>query len=110
MPLTPMQTLAMIAAIALGTMATRFAPFLLFPEKREPSKVVVDLGKCLPPAMMGLLVVYCLRNVPLRTAPHGVPELIAIVLLVALHLWKNNVLLSIGGGTLAYMLLVQLVF
>ena len=110
MPLTPIQTLAMIAAIALGTMATRFAPFLLFPESREAPKAVADLGKCLPPAMMGLLVVYCLRNVPVLTAPHGLPELIAIAILIALHLWKNNVLLSIGGGTLVYMLLVQLVF
>jgi len=110
MPLTPMQTLAMIAAIALGTMATRFTPFLLFPEKKKPPKFVADLGKCLPPAMMGLLVVYCLRNVPVLAAPHGLPELIAIVVLIALHLWKNNVLLSIGGGTLVYMLLVQLVF
>jgi branched-subunit amino acid transport protein AzlD len=59
---------------------------------------------------MGLLVVYCLRNVPVLTAPHGLPELIAIVVLIVLHLWKNNVLLSIGGGTLVYMLLVQLVF
>lgn len=68
------------------------------------------LGRVLPPAMMGLLVVYCLRNVSLIRSPHGIPELIAIAVIVALHKWKENVLLSIGTGTVVYMLLVQLVF
>ena len=110
MPLTPLQTILMIVAIALGAMATRFTPFVLFPESKKPPEVVTYLGRVLPPAMMGLLVVYCLKNVSLVTQPHGLPEIIAIVVIVLLHRWKSNVLLSIVGGTIVYMLLVQLVF
>ena len=110
MPLTPSQTILMILAVALGTMVTRFTPFLLFPEKKEPPQIIGYLGRMLPPAMMGLLVVYCLKSVSLVTPPHGIPELIAISAIVLLHKWKHNVLLSIGAGTLLYMLLVQIVF
>ncbi len=110
MQLTASQTIIMILAIALGTMITRFTPFLLFPEKKEPPKIILYLGKVLPPAMMGLLVVYCLKSISITSAPHGLPELIAIAVIVLLHKWKNNVLLSIGGGTLVYMVLVQAVF
>lgn len=110
MLLTPMQTVIMILAIALGTMATRFAPFILFPQSKQPSRLVIDLGRMLPPAMMGLLVVYCLRNVSVLTGTRGIPELISIVGIVLLHRWKNNVLLSIGVGTAIYMVLVQTVF
>lgn len=108
--LTPVQTLIMIFAVALGTMITRFTPFLLFPDSKEPPKVVTYLGKILPPAVMGLLVVYCLRNVSVVRSPHGLPELIAIAVIVILHKWKGNVLLSIGAGTVLYMVLVQAVF
>ena len=108
--LTTVQTLIMIFAVALGTMITRFTPFLLFPDSKEPPKVVTYLGKVLPPAVMGLLVVYCLRNVSVVRAPHGLPELIAIAVIVILHKWKGNVLLSIGAGTVLYMVLVQAVF
>jgi len=110
MPLSITQTLITIAAITLGAMASRFTPFLLFPESKKPPKVISYLGQVLPPAMMGLLVVYCLKNVSIRNSPHGIPELIAIVLIVVLHQWKSNVLLSIGGGTIAYILLVQFIF
>lgn len=110
MQLTPIQTLITILAIALGTMLTRFIPFLLFPEKKEPPQIITYLGKVLPPAMMGLLVVYCLRNVSITTGACGLPELLAIVLIVILHRWKNNVLLSIAGGTLLYMFLIQGIF
>lgn len=110
MYLTAIQTLIMIFSIAAGTMLTRFLPFLLFPENKKPPKAVTYLGKVLPPAMMGLLVVYCLRNVSVTDAPHGIPELIAIAAIIVLHKWKNNVLLSIGGGTAIYMFLVQVVF
>lgn len=110
MQLTPIQTLITILAIALGTMLTRFIPFLLFPEKKEPPQIITYLGKVLPPAMMGLLVVYCLRNVSITTGARGLPELLAIVLIVILHRWKNNVLLSIAGGTLLYMFLIQGIF
>lgn len=110
MYLTPIQTLAIIFAVAAGTQITRWLPFWLFPEKKEPPQVVTDLGRLLPPAMMGLLVVYCLKGVTWLSAPHGVPELLAIAAVVLLHRWKGNVLLSIAGGTALYMLLVQLVF
>lgn len=109
MQLTGIQTLIIILAIALGTVITRFTPFVLFPENKEPSKVISDLGKMLPPAMMGLLVIYCLRNVTIFSGSHGLPQLIAIAVIVVLHKWKRNVLLSIGTGTILYMVLVQTV-
>lgn len=110
MPLTGTQTLIIILSVALGTIITRFTPFLLFPEGKQPPKFISYLGGVLPVAMMGLLVVYCLRGISLESAPHGVPELISVAVVVLLHLWKNNVLLSIGGATAIYMFLVQLVF
>ena len=110
MSLTPLQITLMIIAIALGAMVTRFTPFVLFPENKKPPEVVSYLGRVLPPAMMGLLVVYCLKEVSFVTQPHGLPEIIAIIVIVFLHRWKSNVLLSIGGGTIVYMLLVQLIF
>ena len=110
MQLTAVQTLITILAIALGTMLTRFTPFILFPESKEPSKTIVYLGKVLPPAMMGLLVVYCLKGVSFQSATHGIPEALAIGFIIILHKWKNNVLLSIGGGTFLYMFLLQIVF
>jgi len=108
--LTPLQTFCIIAAVSIGTQITRWLPFLLFPEKKEPPAWVLYLGRVLPAAMMGLLVVYCLRNVSLFSAPHGLPEAIAIAAVAAVHCWKHNVLLSVGGGTVLYMVLVQLVF
>lgn len=110
MRLTTVQTLVILLAVAAGTQITRWLPFVLFPEHREPPKVVAYLGRVLPPAMMGLLVVYCLRGVDLFSGSHGLPEAIAVAVIVALHLWKRNVLLSIAGGTAVYMLLVQAVF
>ena len=108
--LTANETIATILAVSLGTMITRFTPFLLFPESKEPPKVVSYLGSVLPPAMMGLLVVYCLKGVSLTSAPYGLPELISIAALVLLHKWRRNVLLSIGGATALNMVLVQAVF
>ncbi len=110
MRLTTVQTLVILLAVAAGTQITRWLPFVLFPEHREPPKVVAYLGRVLPPAMMGLLVVYCLRSVDLLSGSHGLPEAIAVAVIAALHLWKRNVLLSIAGGTAVYMLLVQAVF
>ena len=110
MTLTTTQALVIAGAVTLGTINTRFLPFLLFPDNKPIPKVVEYLGRTLPAAMMGLLVVYCLRNVDIAAAPHGLPELIALAVVTALHLWKRNVLLSIGAGTVVYMLLVQLVF
>ena len=110
MTLTPMQTLAIILAVAAGTQLTRWLPFWLFPENRKPPAAVTYLGRVLPPAMMGLLVVYCLKGVTWLEAPHGAPEIIAVAVVTALHCWKRNVLLSIAGGTAVYMLLVQQIF
>jgi len=110
MVLTPFQTLIMILAVALGTQLTRWLPFLLFPEKKEPPAAVLRIGRALPPAMMGLLTVYCLKDVDVLGASHGAPELIAVAAVVLLHRWKRNVLLSIAGGTVLYMVLVQAVF
>ena len=110
MTLTTGQALAIVGAVTLGAIITRFLPFLLFPDSKPVPKVVEYLGRTLPAAMMGLLVVYCLRNVDIAAAPHGIPELIALAAVTALHLWKRNVLLSIGVGTARYMVLVQAVF
>ena len=84
MYLTPLQTLAMIFAVAAGTQVTRWLPFWLFPENKEPPPVVAYLGRVLPAAVMGLLVVYCLKNVTWTVPPHGLPELLAILAVVQL--------------------------
>lgn len=110
MQMTSVQALITILAIAVGTQFTRWLPFWLFPEKKDPPAVVLYLGKVLPPAMMGLLVVYCFKGVHWLSGTHGLPELIAAAVVVLLHSWKRNVLASIAGGTAVYMLLVQLVF
>ena len=99
-----------IAMCVLGTMTMRFLPFLIFSEKRETPKYIQYLGKALPPATFGMLVVYCLKNVDLLSGSHGIPEALALAVTVALHLWKRKMLLSIAVGTVCYMLLVQLVF
>lgn len=110
MRLTTVQTLVILLAVAAGTQITRWLPFVLFPEHREPPKVVAYLGRVLPPAMMGLLVVYSLRSTDLLGGSHGIPEAIAVAVTAGLHLWRRNTLLSILAGTACYMLLVQLVF
>ena len=110
MQMTSVQALITILAIAAGTQLTRWLPFWLFPEKKAPPAVVLYLGKVLPPAMMGLLTVYCFKNVSWLSGTHGAPELLASAAVVGLHLWKRNVLFSIAGGTVLYMVLVQAVF
>ena len=100
---------ALVAVIAAVTIGLRFLPFLIF-RGRETPRFVSYLGKVLPYAIMGMLVVYCLRGTALLAPPHGLPELIAIAAVAALHRWKGNVLLSIAGGTVLYMILVQMVF
>lgn len=99
-----------IIAMVLGTLVTRFLPFLLFPAGTKTPKFVDYLGKTLPFAAMALLVVYCLKGVQITAAPHGLPELIAVAVIVILHWIKGNSLLSIGAGTILYMILVQKVF
>ena len=110
MPLTPVQTLASIAVMAAVTFLTRALPFLLFDRGKEPPKVVLYLGRVLPPAVMAMLVVYCLRGMNFTAASGWLPQIIAVGAVVLLHKWKHNTLLSIFGGTLLYMVLVQVVF
>ena len=110
MTLTTTQALVIAGAVTLGTIITRFLPFLLFPDNKPIPKVVEYLGRTLPAAMMGLLVVYCFKNVSWLSGSHGAPELLATAAVVGLHLWKKNVLLSIAGGTALYMVLLQVVF
>ena len=108
--MTTAQSLITIGIIALGTVFTRFLPFWLFPKGKPAPRIVAYLGKVLPCAVMGLLVVYCLKDVQPAAAPYGLPELIAVAATAGLHVWKKNTLLSVGVGTVLYMLLVQLVF
>ena len=101
----------LMALIMVGiTAALRFIPFLVFGGSRQTPAYIEYLGKVLPYALMGMLVVYCLRSVPIAAAPHGIPELISVALVVGLQIWRRNTLISILGGTVCYMLLVQFVF
>ena len=100
----------MIAVTALVTAALRFLPFLIFGKKWNTPPLVSYLGQVLPYAIMGMLVVYCLKDVSLTAAPFGIPELIGCAVVTLLHIWKRNTLLSIGAGTVCYMLLVQFIF
>ncbi len=104
------QSLLFFGIVALITVFTRAAAFLLFPEGRRTPRFVTYLGKVLPYTMIGLLVVYCLKGVDVLRYPYGLPELIGVAAVAGLHLWKKNTFLSIGAGTVLYMLLVQLVF
>ena len=99
-----------VAVMALVTAGLRFAPFWIFGEKRKTPALIVRLGKVLPPAIMGMLVVYCLKDVSLTAPPFGIPEALGCAVVALLHIWKRNTLLSIGVGTVCYMLLVQTVF
>ena len=104
------QQIITIAMVVLATMLTRFLPFIVFPSGKPTPKYIQYLGKVLPAAVFGLLVIYCLKNVDVMTGNHGLPELISIAVVIGLHIWKRNMLISIAGGTVCYMLLVQLVF
>ena len=98
----------LIAVMALMTMLTRFLPFLVMKEKTPA--FVTYLGKVLPPAVMGMLVVYCLRTTDILRAPHGLPEAAAAAAVIGLQAWKRNTLISILAGTAVYMLLTPAVF
>jgi branched-subunit amino acid transport protein AzlD len=104
------ESLLIILVIAVITFGLRAAPFVLFSRTGTIPKVITYLGNVLPPAVMGMLIVYCLRNISVLDAPFGIPELIAVVTVAALHLWRKNNLLSILGGTAFYMVLIQFVF
>ncbi len=103
-----MRSALLVAVMAGVTILLRFLPLWVF-QKKTPA-FISYLGRVLPPAIMGMLVVYCLKDTPVLEAPHGLPELIASLIVIGLQLWKHNSLLSILSGTCAYMLMVQTVF
>ena len=99
-----------IAVMAVITALLRFLPFLIFKGKADTPPLVEKLGRLLPSAVIAMLVVYCMKDVTLTAAPYGIPEAIGCLIVAVLHIWKRNSLLSIGVGTVCYMLLVQFVF
>ena len=99
-----------IAVCAVVTAALRFLPFVIFGENRKTPEVITYLGKVLPFAIMGMLVVYCLKDISFTGAPFGIPEILGCAAVAGLHVWRRNTLLSIGVGTVCYMLLLQFVF
>ncbi len=110
MNMSDIQVVYLILIMAAGTMITRFLPFLLFPGHRKTPRFVLYLGRVLPPAVIGLLVIYCLKDISLIRSPYALPELLAIGLIILLQRLKKNALLSIAAGTASYMLLLQIVF
>lgn len=107
--MTLTQSIITISAVVIGTTLTRFLPFIIFPEGKNPPAYIKYLGTVLPYATIGLLVVYCLKDAFSATL-HGLPEGIAILFIILLHQWKKNMLISIAGGTILYMWLVQYVW
>ncbi|CUX20520.1 branched-chain amino acid transporter permease [Clostridium sp. C105KSO13] len=110
MPINRITSLLIILTVAAVTFCTRALPFFVFPKGKPIPKTVGYLGKVLAPAVIGLLVVYCLRDTSVMSCPHGIPEALAVLTVVVLHVWRRNNLLSIGAGTVLYMLLIQVVF
>lgn len=108
--MSDIHSVSIIAVAAAVTMILRFLPFVVFGRGKKTPSYITYLSSVLPYAIMGMLVVYCLKDVGITEAPHGLPELIAGSAVVGLHLWKKNTLLSITAGTVAYMLLIQFVF
>jgi branched-subunit amino acid transport protein AzlD len=103
-------SILIIGTVAIANIFTRAFPFVLFGRKKKTPLVVIYLGKYLPPVIIATLVIYCLKDVKIMTGSHGLPELICIAVVAGLHLWKKNILISIGIGTILYMLLIQTVF
>lgn len=102
------QQIITLALCAIATIITRFLPFLVFSEDRKTPPIIEYLGNMLPPALFGMLIIYCLRNTEILAGSHGIPELIALIVTVLLHLFKRQTLISIAGGTICYMLLLNL--
>lgn len=110
MSMTYIQQIITIASVVAGTMLTRFIPFIIFPVGKKMPECIKYLGRALPSAVFGLLVIYCFKDVDLLKGSHGIPELIASAVVAGLHLWKKNMFLSIAGGTVCYMILLNFVF
>ena len=99
-----------VAIVVAATLLTRFSAFLIFPPGKKAPEFVPYLGKALPAAVMGMLVVYTFKDTIVLSYPYGIPELIALLVTVGMHLWKRNMFMSIGAGTVVYMILIQAVF
>lgn len=110
MPVSAGISFLIILAVALTTFATRVTPFLIFPKGKKIPDTVQYLGKVLTPAVIGMLVIYCLKGTEVMAVPYGIPEAAAVLTVIILHVWKRNNLLSIGAGTVLYMFLIQVVF
>lgn len=110
MTLTPVQTFIIIFMVTIGTMITRFLPFLVFKGTRSNNSYIGYLSRVLPYSAIGLLIVFCLKDISFKSPVYGLPEIISIGCIITLHYWKDNTLLSIGAGTVIYMVLVQFVF
>lgn len=108
--MTLTQQIITAAMVVIGTVITRFLPFIIFPDGKKTPDYIKYLGDVLPLAVFGLLIVYCLRDVSILHGSHGIPELISIALTVGIHLWRRKMILSIAAGTVCYMLLVHFVF
>lgn len=108
--MTLTQQIIIIGCVVLGTLTTRFLPFIIFNSDKETPQYIKYLGYMLPPAVFGLLVIYALREVEMTSVSGFLPELLAVGLIIILHYWKKSMLLSIAGGTIFYMFLVQMVF
>lgn len=108
--MTTTQSVITLLIIALGTIITRFLPFVLFPDSRPVPRYMTYLGRVLPAAVVGLLVVFCLKDAAPLTYPYALPELIGVAVTAALYIWRENVLLSILFGTVTYMIMTQFVF
>lgn len=110
MPVSMLRSFAIILAVAGTIFFTRLFPFLFFPKGKEIPQSIRYLGRVLPPAVIGMLVIYCLKSVNMLAYPYGIPEFLAVTSVILLHVWKRNNLLSIGTGTIFYMFLIQVVF
>lgn len=110
MPVSVGRSIVIVLTVAGTIFLTRLIPFLFFPKGKDIPPVIQYLGRVLPPAVIGMLVVYCLKSVSLVSGAHGVPELLAVAVVILLHVWKRNNLLSIGAGTVLYMFFIQVVF
>ena len=110
MILNSIQTFTIILMVTVGTMVTRFLPFILFKGEKANSSYINYLGEVLPYSAIGLLLVYCLKEISFKNYPRGIPEIISVIFIALIHSWKENTLLSIGLGTALYMILVQFVF
>lgn len=108
--MTIAQQIITVGVVVLGTMLTRFLPFFIFPANKPTPAYIQYIGKVLPAAVIGMLVIYCFKDVRFLSGHHGLPEILGVLVVVVLHLWKRNMLLSIAAGTCFYMVLVQFVF